>query len=109
MPKPLNIEVVSISETPPLESISQVNGLEALLVEDGPQSAAYRSGPEETAIGFEVYGLPQGKKAWIRQKDGKCQLILEVRSSQAEWLGEYSSVQAALQALSGKLMPGLFL
>ncbi len=102
MPNEFNVEIVSLSEVPPevppRASRIEVNGLTARFVDDGGMGVL-----KQGAVGFEVIGLPPGHKAWIMQKDGKCQLALDVCGGEAEWLGEYPSVRDALQALLNKL------
>jgi hypothetical protein len=105
MPKQCNFEIVPISEVPPPESGIKVNGLEALLVDDGRSSAATSLGARNWgAECFEVSGLPPEQKARIRQQDGKCHLMVEESTGESKWLGEYSCVQDALQALWSRLI-----
>lgn len=109
MPRRLSFEIVPISEVPSTKSSAEADRSETRPAHDGQASAESSDTTEEEAVGFAVLGLPHGQRAWIRRKHGKYRLLLEVHSGQTEWLGEYASVDDALQALSDKLMPGLFL
>jgi len=103
MPQRFNFEIVPISEVPMAKSAAKVLDLEAVLVDDGQASAASPGMRDRRVMCYEVIGAPPGQKVWIRQEDGKCHLVRELCPSESEWLGEYPSVQDALQALSGKL------
>ena len=102
MPSEFKVEIVPVSEVPPeippKESGIEVNGLAAHFVDDGRVSDGRMGVLKQGAVSFEVSGLPRGYKAWITQQDGKCQLALDVRGGEAEWLGEYPSVRDALQS-----------
>ena len=102
MPDQTEFEIVPISEVrSPVISI-HVNGLEALMADDGEMSAGSSNTLSHGVVRYEVSGLPNGHKAWIRWERGGCQLALEV-GGEAELLGRHSTLQDALQALSNKL------
>ena len=108
MPKRLTFEVVPIFDVP-VESGVNVGDHEPLQTAGAYVSAGSSGALQQEAGGFEVCGLPRGQRAFIRQERDKFHVMLEVQGGQTEWLGNYSSVDDALQALSDKLMPGLFL
>ena len=101
MTNAMNFQIVPMSEVPLPENDVKVKGLEARAVSDGRTPSSSATIPE--SICFELSGLPPGQKAWIKQKNGKCQLVLEAHDGESEWLGEYASVQDALEFLSSKL------
>lgn len=68
-----------------------------------PSANPFYNGSAPEATGYEVVGLPVGHKAWILQADGKWRLIREMPGGMAEWVGEYSNVDAALHILAEKL------
>ena len=105
----LSFEIVPISEVPAVESVTNLGGHAPTQTEDTKVSAGSSGTPEEEAVGYTVRGLPRGQKAWIKQEHGKYQALVEGRGGSTELMGEYPSMEEALQALSDKLMPGLFL
>ena len=105
----LSFEIVPISEVPAVESVTNLGGHTPTQTEDTNVSAGSSGTPEEEAVGYTVRGLPRGQKAWIKQEHGKYQVLVEGRGGRVEWMGDYPSLDDALQALSDKFMPGLFL
>lgn len=97
----MNFQIVPLSEVPLPEIDVKAKRPEAQVVNDGRTSLTDATSLESTY--FELSGLPPGHKAWIKQKDGKCHLVLEARDGESECLGEYASVQDALEFLSSKL------
>lgn len=102
MPNQFRFEVVPVSEVPPPASSIKVNGLEAVPVEEGQVFAGSVGTLKQGAVGYEVRGFASAGKVWIIKEQGKCQLLREVHCDEAEWLGEFGSVEEALRALTSK-------
>ncbi len=98
MTTPFHFDVVPLSEVPPSITSIRFNDLEAVPIEDEQVFAGTPVLLQRGAVGFEVRGLMSRHKVWIIQKDGRCQLMRELQHDESEWLGEFASVEAALQA-----------
>lgn len=109
----VTVEVVQVSVTrfpivPVSEALSnqcelEIDGLVISFRHDEPSGPKPLTIDARGATVFEVRGLRPGYKAWIVQEKDACQLMHEPRSAEAEWLGEYSSIENALRALSNKI------
>ncbi|HZD33476.1 MAG TPA: hypothetical protein VE779_17660 [Candidatus Angelobacter sp.] len=102
----LSFELVPVAQVSSIKlETLQTNRLEARLIEEGALFAQIGRGPAKRSIAYEVRGLPSGEKVWIVRDDGKemWNLMRETTCAEIEWLGQYSTVYKALQALSAKL------
>ena len=64
-----------------------------------PQKGSGRSSDGDDPT-LEVCGLEANQKAWIvERKEGQYQLILEIEGRDTQLLGEYASVDEALEKL----------
>lgn len=97
------IRVVPVAEALSKQAELEINGLTVSFRNDEPTDPELPSIAKPEAIAFEVRGLPHGHRAWIVQENARCQLMQEQHGVESEWLGEYSSVEDALRALSDKM------
>jgi hypothetical protein len=97
------LQVVPAPDALPKPRDLKDSSVEALPAGKANGSSGSSSCLKLEAVAFEVRGLPQGQKAWIIQQNGNCHLVRETHGVESEWLGDYPSIDHALQALSEKI------
>ena len=67
---------------------------EYMWIGDGPRHDGNRR-----AIAFDVFGLPEGRQAWIANMHHRWQILRAHNGVYGEWSGEHMSKEEALAAL----------